>query len=206
MKLKTVVQIMLLLLILAIFYAFYFVYFKKNTLESNNTIQNEVNKNEIKSFQKDTPGALDSKEDSNMIKNIEYKSLDKKGNEYVLKARIGEIDIENKNIIKLKNVTGKIILIGKEPINIYSNFAIYNTGNYDTKFFDDVKIKFENNNLYSNNLDLFIRRDIAKIYNDVHFDNNLSKINADVVNIDLLSGNINVDMFDKSNKVKFLKK
>ena len=73
MKLKTVVQIMLLLLILAIFYAFYFVYFKKNTLESNNTIQNEVNKNEIKSFQKDTPGALDSKENSNMIKNIEYK-------------------------------------------------------------------------------------------------------------------------------------
>ena len=136
----------------------------------------------------------------------ELKPALKKGNEYVLKARIGEIDIENKNIIKLKNVTGKIILIGKEPINIYSNFAIYNTGNYDTKFFDDVKIKFENNNLYSNNLDLFIRRDIAKIYNDVHFDNNLSKINADVVNIDLLSGNINVDMFDKSNKVKFLKK
>ena len=72
--------------------------------------------------------------------------------------------------------------------------------------FDDVKIKFENNSIYSSNFDLFIRNDIAKIYNDVSFNSNLSKIKADIVNIDLLSGNINVDMFDKSNKVKLLKK
>ena len=206
MNIKTIVQIVLLLLILVIFYSFYLIYFKKNASELNNSVEKEVNKNEIKLIQETKPKDLVSKNNSNIIKDIEYKSSDRKGNEYTLKALVGEVDIENKNIIKLKNVTGKIMLIGKDPINIYSNFAVYNTENYDTKFYDDVKIKFENNSIYSNNFDLFIRKDIAKIYNNVILDNNLSKINADVVNIDLLSGNINVDMFDKSNKVKFLKK
>ena len=211
MNLKSVVQIVLFLLILAIFYSFYFIYFKKDVSKLNITVENQVNENqvnkdEIKLIQEDKSKDLDNENDSNIIKNIEYKSLDRKGNEYILKASIGEINIKNKNIIKLNKVTGKIMLIGKEPINIYSNFAIYNTKNYDTKFFDNVKIKFENKSIYSNNFDLFIRNDIAKIYNDVSFDSKLSTISADIVNIDLLSGNINVDMFDKSNKVKFLKK
>ena len=206
MNLKSVVQIVLFLLILAIFYSFYFIYFKKDVSKLNITVENQVNKDEIKLIQEDKSEGLDNENDSNIIKNIEYKSLDRKGNEYILKASIGEINIKNKNIIKLNKVTGKIMLIGKEPINIYSDFAIYNTKNYDTKFFDNVKIKFENKSIYSNNFDLFIRNDIAKIYNDVTFDSQLSTINADIVNIDLLSGNINVDMFDKSNKVKFLKK
>ncbi len=206
MNIKTVVQIILLLVIVGIFYSFYLIYFKNNVSELNESVEKEVSKNEIKLIQEKKPKISENENNSNIIKDIEYKSSDRKGNEYILKALVGEVDIENKNIIKLKNVTGNILLIGKDPINIYSNFAIYNTENYDTKFFDDVRIKFENNNIYSNNFDLFIRNDIAKIYNDVTFDSQLSTINADIVNIDLLSGNINVDMFDKSNKVKFLKK
>ena len=206
MNLKSVVQIVLFLLILGIFYSFYFIYFKKDVSNLNMTVENQVNKDEIKLIQEDKSKDLNNKNDSNIIKNIEYRSLDRKGNEYILKASNGEIDIKNKNIIKLNKVTGTIMLIEKEPINIYSDFAIYNTKNYDTKFFDNVKIKFENKSIYSTNFDLFIRNDIAKIYNNVTFDSQLSTISADIVNIDLLSGNINVDMFDKSNKVKFLKK
>ena len=98
------------------------------------------------------------------------------------------------------------MLVQKEPINISSKFAIYNTENSDTKFYEEVKIQFENNQINSGHFDLFINENIAKIYDNVIFDNNLSKINADIINIDLESGNINVDMFNKSNKVRFLKK
>ena len=87
-----------------------------------------------------------------------------------------------------------------------SDLADYNTENYDTRFYDNVEIQFEDNKVKSNNFDLFIKDNIAKIYNNVQFDNIVSKLNADIINIDLLEGNINVDMFDKSNKVKLLKK
>ena len=206
MNIKTAVQLILFTIILGIFYVFYFVYFKKNVSEINKTTSEETIKSEIILTKEDSPKDLNNQNESNIIKNIEYKSTDRSGNDYILRARIGEIDIKNKNIIRLSGVFGKIMLVQKEPININSKFAIYNTENSDTKFYEEVKIQFENNQINSGHFDLFINENIAKIYDNVIFDNNLSKINADIINIDLESGNINVDMYNKSNKVKFLKK
>ena len=206
MNIKTAVQLILFTIILGIFYVFYFVYFKKNVSEINKTTSEETIKSEIILTKEDSPKDLNNQNESNIIKNIEYKSTDRSGNDYILRAKIGEIDIKNKNIIRLNGVSGKIVLVQKEPINISSKFAIYNTENSDTKFYEEVKIQFENNQINSGHFDLFINENIAKIYDNVSFDNNLSKINADIINIDLESGNINVDMFNKSNKVRFLKK
>mgnify|MGYP001242542566 FL=1 len=206
MNIKTAVQLILFTIILGIFYVFYFVYFKKNVSEINKTTTEETIKSEIILTKEDSPKDLNNQNESNIIKNIEYKSTDRSGNDYILRAKIGEIDIKNKNIIRLNGVSGKIVLVQKEPINISSKFAIYNTENSDTKFYEEVKIQFENNQINSGHFDLFINENIAKIYDNVIFDNNLSKINADIINIDLASGNINVDMYNKSNKVKFLKK
>ena len=206
MNIKTAVQLILFTIILGIFYVFYFVYFKKNVSEINKTTTEETIKSEIILTKEDSPKDLNNQNESNIIKNIEYKSTDRSGNDYILRAKIGEIDIKNKNIIRLNGVSGKIVLVQKEPINISSKFAIYNTENSDTKFYEEVKIQFENNQINSGHFDLFINENIAKIYDNVIFDNNLSKINADIINIDLESGNINVDMFNKSNKVRFLKK
>ena len=206
MNIKTAVQLILFTIILGIFYVFYFVYFKKNVSEINKITKEETIKSEIIITKEDSPKDLNNQNESNIIKNIEYKSTDRSGNDYILRAKIGEIDIKNKNIIRLSGVFGKIMLVQKEPININSKYAIYNTENSDTKFYEEVKIQFENNQINSGHFDLFINENIAKIYDNVIFDNNLSKINADIINIDLESGNINVDMFNKSNKVRFLKK
>tara|TARA_B100000029_G_C17318689_1_gene867204 strand:- start:195 stop:821 length:627 start_codon:yes stop_codon:yes gene_type:complete len=208
MRIKTVVQILLLVLILAIFYLFYFLYFKKNNLDTNKINENETIKIEAVQTEEEEQEILDENKENttNIIKNIEYKSSDRSGNEYILRAEIGEIDLDNKNIITLNKVTGSIMLLDKNTINIYSNLAIYNTENSDTKFFDKVKIQFEDNIINSEKFDLYIDENTAKIYDDVVFNNNLTKVNADIINIDLMTGNIVVDMYDKSNKVKFLKK
>ena len=206
MSIKTLVQLILFTIILGIFYVFYFIYFKKNVSEINQSTKENIVKNELSLVQEEKEEVLNNQNESNIIKNIEYKSSDKSGNDYILRAKIGEIDIQNKNIIRLNEVSGKIMLVEKEPINIYSKFAIYNSKNSDTKFYEEVKIQFEDNQINSDNFDLFIRENIAKIYDNVQFNNNLSKINADIINIDLLSGNINVDMYNESNKVIFLKK
>ena len=206
MSIKTLVQLILFTIILGIFYVFYFIYFKKNVSEINQSTKENIVKNELSLVQEEKEEVLNNQNESNKIKNIEYKSSDKSGNDYILRAKIGEIDIQNKNIIRLNEVSGKIMLVEKEPINIYSKFAIYNSKNSDTKFYEEVKIQFEDNQINSDNFDLFINENIAKIYDNVQFNNNLSKINADIINIDLLSGNINVDMYNESNKVIFLKK
>ena len=143
MSIKTLVQLILFTIILGIFYVFYFIYFKKNVSEINQSTKENIVKNELSLAQEEKEEVLNNQNESNIIKNIEYKSSDKSGNDYILRAKIGEIDIQNKNIIRLNEVSGKIMLVEKEPINIYSKFAIYNSKNSDTKFYEEVKIQFE---------------------------------------------------------------
>ena len=49
-------------------------------------------------------------EDSNVIKDVEYKSKDSSGNTYILKASEGIIDQSNNNIIYLTSIKAKIEL------------------------------------------------------------------------------------------------
>ena len=96
MNIKTAVQLILFTIILGIFYVFYFVYFKKNFPEVSETTIEESVKSEIILTKEDSPKDLNNQNESNIIKNIEYKSTDRSGNDYILRAKIGEIDIENK--------------------------------------------------------------------------------------------------------------
>jgi len=206
MNFRTIIQILLFILIFVIFYLFYFVYFKKDNLVNNETNieKNIITENEL--IEKKDLNNSKKKELANIIEEIEYKSSDRKGNEYIVKADSGEINFNNRNLMKLKNVKGKIILVDREPIYIYSNYAEYDTISFDTKFYENVSILYKDNKLNSDNFDLLIKDNIAKIYNNVILDNNLSKLNADIVNIDLLNGDISVDMFDESKKIQVLKK
>ena len=80
---------------------------------------------------------------SNIIKDINYTSRDLKGNEYVLIAKEGEIDLNNSDIIYLTDVTAYIKLIkNSELIVITSNYGKYNTINYDTIFSKNVIINY----------------------------------------------------------------
>ena len=95
-------KIIILILALIVFYLLYTKYFKKEKVEK--------------------PVTLKVKEDfinSNQIKDIKYSSKDLKGNEYILLAKEGEIDLNNSDIIFLKDVTANIKMIKK--IKLLSN-------------------------------------------------------------------------------------
>ena len=55
---------------------------------------------------------------SNLLENVEYISKDAKGNQYIIRAVSGEIDLNNTNIIFLKDVTSIIKLTNSNEINI----------------------------------------------------------------------------------------
>ena len=91
------------------------------------------------------------------LKELKYSSKDLKGNEYILLAKEGEIDLNNTDIIFLKNVTANIKMIkNNEIITIISNYGKYNTVNYDTIFSDNVKINYLDNQIIGDYLDFSI--------------------------------------------------
>ena len=142
----------------------------------------------------------------NIIEDLEYNSSDVRGNKYRINAQFGEVDLENQNILILEDVVGRIDLINKSPIMIFSKYAEYNTITLDTKFYPRVKVTYEDNKITSDNLDLFFKDNIASMYNNINFANYTSEAKTDKIDFDLLTGDINISMFDKTKKIEIVKK
>ena len=191
---KKVIQILIILLIISISYLVLNIYFfdKKNISDldlNENLVIEEDNLN------------LD-----NVMENLEYKSSDKSGNIYIIKAKRGKVDLEKENLLILEDVYGEIKLVGKSTIYIYSNFAQYNRNNFDTRFYENVLVNFEDKRFNCDNLDLFFKDNFGSMYNNIVFVDENTQINADQVNMNLLNGDINIKMFQEEKKIKILKK
>ena len=191
---KKVIQILIILLIILISYLVLNIYFfdKKDISDldlNENLVIEEDNLN------------LD-----NVMENLEYKSSDKSGNNYIIKAKKGKINLEKENLLILEDVYGEIKLVGKSTIYIYSNFAQYNRNNFDTNFYQNVLVNFEDKRFNCDNLDLFFKDNFGSMYNNIIFVDENTQINADQVNMNLLNGDINIKMFQEEKKIKILKK
>ena len=62
------------------------------------------------------------------------------------------------------------------------------------------------NSISSQNLDLIFSEKISRIYNNVVYTNNKINLNTDKVLIDMLSGDIKLEMNNKNEKVKLISK
>ena len=196
MNVKSAIQL-LILLILVVFLFF----FIKNTFFTTN--QNIVNLDVEEESEIDKSDL--NKNLSNIIINLSYRSVDSNGNEYLLNAESGETSEEDANIVILKKVKAIIKLKNKSNIYIYSEFAKYNSKNFNTFFYKNVRGDYENNNIICDNLDLLIKDNLAILYNNVNIISNNSSANADQIILNLLNGNINIKMFDKKDKIKVIK-
>ena len=196
--------ILLIILFFILWYIFYF-YLREDSkiVElSNNSIENNtiyLNSNEETEKE-------NSESHREITENLVYKSKDTKGNTYLLESKFGKTDIENKNIILLDQVTAKINSKGKPEISIKADNAEYDYDNLNTKFFNNVKIKYSSNIITSDNLDLIFNKNIANMYNNVFFKNDTSSAKADLINMNFLTGNINIKMYEESKKIEINKK
>ena len=188
MSRKIFSQILLLIITFLIIYLFFDFYFLKKKIKntSTNIIMNDDSAVE---------------DESNYIHNIEYISQDSRGNEFIIKSKTGKLDENNIGIILLSSVTAEIRSANASSIFIYSDKAIYNNSNYDTKFYHNVVLDYEDNTITSDKLDLMFSEDQIVSYDDVFYTNLKTTLNADKVIVDLITKNSKILMYDKKNKI-----
>ena len=188
---KKIMQFLLFFIILVISIYFFKTYFtdKKKDI-SKNLILNQNNES--------------AKSTNNLIENIEYISKDKDNNEYIINAEFGELNPNKPELILLKKVTAVINMNKSKPIKIYSKYANYNNINYNTSFFENVLVVFEEHYITSENLDLKYNEGLALISNDVIYKNLNTRLDADKVEFDLITKNSKIFMKNKSDKVKII--
>ena len=189
MNIKTAIQIFIFLLIIISSYLFIKTTFlsKKQEIIDLDLEEKAIKVEKIES--KDSGGDI--------VENINYKSIDAKGNEYNLTASRGEISKDNENIIILKNVSGELQLKDRPNVYIKSDFAKYDSLNFDTYFYQNVSGFFENKKIYSDNFDLLFKDNKAMIYNNIKFLDINIEGNADKIKLDLLTGDIIITMLEK---------
>ena len=196
MNVKTTIQLLIFFLI--IIFVFFFI---KNTfLKEQKVIVNlDLNKDKI------IEEIETEKNQNNIIENLNYISIDAKGNEYILNAKYGEESKEDSNILILKQVVGIIKLKNKSEIKIKSDFAKYNSLTFDTNFYENVLGFFEKSKISSDNLDLFFKNNKGIIYNNIKYLDIDTSANADEISFNLLNGDVNIKMFDKKKKIQIIK-
>jgi lipopolysaccharide export system protein LptA len=188
-------KIFLQLLFFSIFFLITLFFFKVYFLNNENGL---VEKKVVKSEESKTL------KNSNEIHNLEYVSEDSDGNKYTIKSKSGIIDLDKPEIIQMKNVLATINLKNSYPITISSDNAIYNNVTHDTKFFKNIGVNYINNTIKSDNMDLFFNKNFASIYSNVVYKNLNTQLQADKVEMDLITKNSKIFMEDKSKKVKII--
>ena len=180
-------RVLVFIIILAV--SFFFIY--------SNYLQKEKNNQNINLEVEEESSA-----NSNIIKEIKYSSKDLKGNEYIILADEGEIDLDNSDIIFLKNVKAFINLIEKnQTITVVSDFGKYNTINYDTIFSQNVKIQYQDNTITGDYLDFSMKKNLLIISKDVVYTNLTNILKADVVEIDTITKNTKIFMHNSKDRV-----
>ena len=161
-------------------------------------IKNDSKKSETENI---APEVIEEVYSSNIIENVNYNAKDNKGNEYIINAAKGEIDISNNDIIFLTDVVALIKLKSSDNIKITSKFGKYNIKNYDTIFSKNVLVNYIDNNIKSEYLDFSLLRDTMIISKDVIYENLSNILKADVIEMNLTSKNIKIFMHSKNKKV-----
>ena len=143
---------------------------------------------------------------SNIIKNVSYRSKDLKGNEYIVKAKEGEIDLSDSNIIFLKQVNSIINLVNKNTVLIVSDYGKYNIGNQDTIFNKNVKVTYLDNLITAEYLDFSINRNSLIISKNVVYSNTENILKANVIEMDIETKDTKIYMYDNKEQVKIRSK
>ena len=191
MSKKTLIQILLGLIIIFILVFSYTKFF--NQKNSDQSLKENIEVEDTNDVKGD------------VIEGIEYISNDNQGNIYIVKAKNGKNESENTNLITLYNVEA-ILKFDKKKITVTSNKAIYNTLNNNTDFMNDVIVVYGKHNIFCDKIIANFSENYAKLFGNLIYNNDLTKLYADQMEIDLFNRTSKTSMFNKKDKVKIIKK
>ena len=190
MKKKTLLQLLILIVIIAILIFFY-----------KNSNQNKKANTSIKlNYQSE----IINSDNSNLISNLKYVVEGEDGISYTITSEIGELSVEQPNLILMRRVLAVIRNDYGKPLKITADNAIYNNINHDTQFYNNVLMTYQEQVINSDNFDLVFIKNLATIKNNVVYKDLNTKLFADKVEINILTKNSKIFMYDKQKKIKII--
>ena len=175
---------------------------KVDKISPNNNQINSQDKKRLTQKKNVEKTEIYSKEIKNFVKDVEYTSIDERGNKFYLLANSGKSNMNNNDILDLTNVRGEISSDKRDTIYIVSDFGQYNSLNSNSKFYENVIINYQEKQITCINFDINMETNKAIAYNDVIITDPKSVMKAGIVEFDLKTKNININPQTASAEVK----
>ena len=178
-----------------VFYENYLV--EKKTTEEKKLITKTIDLN-LKNKQ------IEEREETNLIKNLNYNVELKESGNYEIKSLQSEIILgeSGDEIVKMNKVTAIYTDKKNNKLYISSDNAEFNTNNYNTLFDGNINIKFEDNIITSDKLSFDFVENIILVYQNVIYTGSNGKLQTDNIKINLMTKNIELFMNDIGKNVK----
>tara|TARA_A200000113_G_scaffold46298_1_gene37664 strand:+ start:1065 stop:1646 length:582 start_codon:yes stop_codon:yes gene_type:complete len=179
---KFLIQVTLVCLLILITYVIYKTYFSEQKIIQTNQIEESPEKPLIE-------------KDKNFIKNLRYEvNLSREG-KYEIKSRLGEVNRKKGvEIILMKDVTALFTNLDNEIIYINSDYAEFNSDNYNTLFRDNIKIKNKDNIITADRLSFEYVQNNILVYGNVQYLGDYGKLKTDNIKINLTKQSIEIFM------------
>ena len=147
-----------------------------------------------------------SKDMLTLMEDIKYFSKDVYGNVFEINSSTGKTDLKNDDIINMENVNAKIYLKDRDVIYITSDYAKYNRNTFETNFHRNVKLIYLDHKISGDNLLLFFQNNLISMSNNIIYNNQETKLEADRIELNISTKEIKILMYDKEEKIKILYK
>ena len=188
MNKKTGLQVLMILVIIIISLWFYLKYFTKNLEDAKETrVIEKIDENQNTT--------------STYIDDINYVSTDVKGNKYQITAKEAEIKVENSDVMFLRDVVAFIYIKDSETVKITSNFAKYNSINYDTIFSENVIVIYPGHKITGEYLDFSFLSNLGTFTENVVYTGEKTNLFADKIEMNLTTKDTKIFMNDGGKKV-----
>ena len=176
------------LVIILISLWFYMKYFTKN-FENVKEVQDIEKINE------------EQNSDSTYINDINYTSIDVRGNKYEITAKLAELKIDNSDVMFLTDVIAFVFIKDKDTVKITSNFGKYNTINYDTIFSENVIVVYPGHKITGEYLDFSFLTNLGIFRTNVIYTGEKTNLFADKIEMNLTTKDTKIFMNNVGEKV-----
>lgn len=203
---KSFLQIFLFAILIITFYFFYKSYFVDNKSIERSILEKPLDETQINQ-EENIEQKKKSEDTKNLIKNLTYKvNLADAGN-YEIKSGSSEVIYkDDSEIVIMKDVSAVFTDKKNNRILITSDFASFNSSNYDTFFRENIKIIYKNHIITSDKIDFYFNRNTILIYENVIYTGSKEQIITDNIKINLITKHVEFYMNNKNKKIKIISK
>ena len=194
MNKKTVIQALFFLIIISLCLFLFKSYFdnKKIKTQSSKSLIQDVNK-------------LADEDKPNLMHKIKYTSKEILGDIYIVDAEEGYIKSDDLETIIMKGVSAKIKIKNSSSIIVLADHAIYNKDTYNTNFYENIIMTYENSIINCDKFDLDFDKKIAILSDNIIYKNLNTKMIADKIELNLITKELKIFMNDKKKKLNLLR-